>query len=157
MEGADLRVSNDDQLGVGALLIEVVDCVGNVLCTLLYGGGVGGIGTASCRVHDSLCSRAWVGIENEVDKGARRSIAGRSSGLSSTKDVDVRARLALLKLDGTCNGSRGDCQQGCCTRGQTHFDEVALLQSRSSSVLRMVLTLYIWDLTIALMLIVLQG
>lgn len=90
-----LRISNKNDLSVGAASVQVVDGRGN---------GVGALSgrvtildaaarrlTTAGRVGDSLGGGTGIGLEDEVDNDTGGTVTWRDRGLTSTEDVDGRA------------------------------------------------------------------
>lgn len=93
-----LRIPNNDQLCIRAVLVEGVDLAGDVLCSLLNGGAVA-IPTC-CWVVDGFAGGAGVRVEDQIDEGAGGTIARWGCGFSGAEDVDVGTALARLKTVG---------------------------------------------------------
>jgi len=98
---AYLGVSYKNELSVWALLVEAVYsgsdgvytldgrvCVANATTWSL---------TTACRVVDGFRGSTGVGVQDKVDYNTSGSVSCGSSGLTGTKNVDVRA-CTLLKL-----------------------------------------------------------
>jgi len=87
-----LRVPNEDELGVGAILGEGRDGANDGLGTLLGRRSVRntaarGLTTAG-RVDDGLRSSSRVGVEDQVDDGDGRTVTRANGCLTSTEDVN---------------------------------------------------------------------
>lgn len=90
-----LRISNKDNLGVGAASVEVVHSRSHSVSTLsgrvtVLDAATRGLTTASW-VGDGLGGGARIGLEDEVDNNTGGTEARRDRGLTSTEDVDGRA------------------------------------------------------------------
>lgn len=87
-----LRISDKNNLGVGAASIETVDSRGNGVGAL--SGGIAVLDAAARGlattgwVDDGLGGGTWIGLEDEVDNDASGTKSGGDRGLTSTEDVN---------------------------------------------------------------------
>jgi hypothetical protein len=133
---AYLRVSDDYNLGAGALLVVGRHSLDNSSGTLAGGAVIAGtaargLSTASW-IDDGLRACSRVGSLDLVDKATSSAISWADRSLTSTKDVDRRTALPLGELYGRSGGkaSKGqgsgselhdegcDCSSGWMYRGR---------------------------------------
>lgn len=125
---AALRVADQDDLRIGAVLVELghgLDDGLGALARRLLVGDAAALGLAAAgRVDDRLAGRAGIRLLHHVDKALGRAVAIllRHRRLAGAKDVHFRARLPRLDVnrlgagdasedgDGNCC----DLHDGCC-------------------------------------------
>lgn len=90
-----LRISDKDDLSVGAASIEVVhsrcDGVGARSGRVTILDAAARRLTTASRVGDGLGGGTGIGLKDQVDNDASGSVTRRDRGLTSTEDVDGRA------------------------------------------------------------------
>jgi hypothetical protein len=133
-----LGVADQDNLGVGAALVEAVDSRDDGLGALagrVIVADAAALGLAAAgRVVDGLAGRAGVGLLHHVDEALRGTVARRRGRLTGSEDVDTGARLPGLDLDGAGTGeasedgegNSGDLHVGCFLEGRDRIREMCL-------------------------------
>ena len=120
-----LRVSDEDDLGVRALLVVRSNSLDNSRSSLrsrvVVGNASAGRSSTARWVYDGLRSRTRVGALDGVYESSRGTIAIalRQSSLTSSEDVNLWATLAFGELNGAGGGET--CKESCCC-GELHVD-----------------------------------
>jgi hypothetical protein len=127
---AYLRIANQDKNSAGTSLVERIDLARNGRNSLLDRVGVAHATawrlTTASRVVDGLGSRAWVRAKDRVHDGACCAVTGRDGGLTSTEDVNLRARALTLLNDATRDDGRAKKEKRCDTNAS--HDERRILE-----------------------------
>jgi len=112
-----LRVSDEDDLGVRALLVVRSNSLDNSRSSLrsrvVVGNASAGRSSTARWVYDGFGSCTGVGALDGVyePSGGTVAIALRQGSLTSSEDVDLRAALALGELNWA--GGRETCKESC--------------------------------------------
>jgi len=112
-----LRVSDEDDLGVRALLVVGSNSLDNSRSSLgsrvVVGNASAGRSSTARWIYDGFGSCTGVGALDGVyePSGGTVAIALRQGSLTSSEDVDLRAALALGELNWA--GGRETCKESC--------------------------------------------